>query len=64
MVEMFGFMQILMVCTAAGMLLSLLFLAPAGAAVGAAHGLLVGVFVGLGEWQAARAEASYGQQSI
>lgn len=53
---MFGFIRNLMVCTSAGILLSVVFLAPAGAVVGALNGLLVGIFVGLGEWKAKRAD--------
>jgi hypothetical protein len=61
---MFGFMRILMMCTMAGMLLSVVFLTPAGAVVGAVNGFLVGICVGLGEWKATRAGALRIQQSI
>jgi hypothetical protein len=45
---------------AAGTLLSLAFLTPAGAVVGAINGLIVGVCVGLGELRAKQTEASVG----
>ncbi len=61
---MFGFMRTLMMCTMAGMLLSLVFLTPAGAVVGAVHGFLIGVCVGVGEWKATHAKVSCIQQSI
>jgi hypothetical protein len=61
---MFGFMRNVMMCTLAGSVLAVVFLTPAGAVVGAVHGFLVGVCVGLGEWKAARAESSCVQQLI
>ena len=51
---MFGFMREVILCATAGMLLSVVFLTPTGAAMGAANGLLVGICVGLGEWKARR----------
>jgi hypothetical protein len=56
MSDMFGFLRSLVVCTAAGILLAVVFLSPAGAVFGAVNGLLVGLCVGLAEWRAQRAE--------
>jgi ammonia channel protein AmtB len=53
---MFGFLQKLMVCAAAGTLLSLIFLTPAGGMVGAMSGLLIGICVAMGEWKVQREE--------
>jgi hypothetical protein len=58
--DMFGFLQKLIICMAAGTLLSLVFLTPTGAVVGAINGLIVGVCVGLGELRAKQTEASVG----
>jgi hypothetical protein len=48
---MFNYIQILGYCTLAGYLLAMVFMAPGGAAVGAAKGLLVGVLVAWAEWK-------------
>jgi hypothetical protein len=45
---MFGFVWNLLMCATAGIFLSVVFLSPAGAIVGAANGVLVGICVGLG----------------
>lgn len=46
--NMLGFGQSLLMCATAGIFLSLLFLTPAGAFIGAVNGVVVGIFVGLG----------------
>jgi ammonia channel protein AmtB len=46
--NMFGFAQSLLMCATAGIFLSLVFLTPAGAFVGALNGIVVGIFVSLG----------------
>jgi hypothetical protein len=61
---MFELMRSLMVCTAGGILLAVVFLTPSGAAVGAVNGFLVGIFVCMGEWRAKRAEGSLMRQLI
>lgn len=61
---MFGLTRNLMMCTSAGILLSLVFLTPTGVIVGAVNGFLVGICVGLGEWKASRAERLPIQQLI
>ena len=56
MANMFNFLRTMMICTAAGVLLSVVFLAPAGGVVGAMSGLLIGACVAMGEWKALREE--------
>ena len=53
---MFSFLRTMMICTAAGVLLSVVFPTPAGGVVGAMSGLLIGVCVAMGEWRAQREE--------
>jgi hypothetical protein len=53
---MLTFLRSLVVCTAVGILLAVVFLSPTGAVVGAVNGLLVGFCVGLAEWRAQRAQ--------
>ena len=53
---MFGFLRNLLVCTAAGMSLAVVFLVPGGAVAGAVNGLLVGLLVGLAGWRSQRDE--------
>jgi hypothetical protein len=53
---MFNFLRTMMICTAAGVLLSVVFLTPAGGVVGAISGLLVGVCVAMGGWRVQREE--------
>ena len=48
---MFNYVRILMLCTAAGFGLAILFMTPGGAELGAAKGLVVGLLVALGEWK-------------
>jgi hypothetical protein len=48
-VDMFGFMQNLILCTSASLFLALAFLSPTGAALVTASGLLVGICLDLGE---------------
>jgi hypothetical protein len=61
MEAMLGFLQSVLMCTFAGMLLSLLFVTPAGAVLGGVNGCLVGICVGLGERTARRAGSSIGR---
>jgi len=61
---MFGFTWKLMICTMVGVVLSVVFLTPTGAVVGAINGFLVGIFVGLGEWKTTRAAESFIHQWI
>ena len=53
---MFNVLRTMMICTAAGVLLSVVFLTPAGVVAGAMSGLLIGVCVAMGEWRAQREE--------
>jgi hypothetical protein len=53
---MFGFLRNLVMCTAAGTLLALVFLTPTGAVLGALNGLLVGICICLAERRAQQAE--------
>jgi len=54
---MSSFLRNLVMCAAAGILLTVVFLTPASAAVGAINGLIVGLCMCLAEWRAQRAEA-------
>ena len=56
MANMFNVLRTMMICTAAGVLLSVAFLTPAGVVAGAISGLLIGVCVAMGEWRARREE--------
>ena len=56
MANMFNFLRTMMICTAAGVLLSVVFLTPTGGVVGAISGLLIGVCVAMGDWRAEREE--------
>jgi hypothetical protein len=53
---MVGFLRNVLICSAIGFFLALVFLTPAGALVGAVNGLLVGVCVTLGELRARDSE--------
>ena len=53
---MFGFLRSLVLCTAGGVLLAVVFLTPTGAVFGAVNGFVVGLCVGLAEWRAQRLE--------
>jgi hypothetical protein len=53
---MFSFLRNLVICTAAGILLAVVFLTPTGAVVGAVNGLLVGLFMCLADWRVQREE--------
>jgi hypothetical protein len=50
----FNYIRILMLCTIAGYVLAILFMAPGGANLGATKGLLVGLLVVWGEWKSKR----------
>ena len=52
------YVRILVFCTLVGILLPTVLMIAGGAAAGALKGLLVGVFVALGEWKANHAKAS------
>ena len=51
---MFYYIRILAFCTIAGFILATIFMTPAGATAGAAKGLLLGTFIGWGEWKSRR----------
>jgi ABC-type Mn2+/Zn2+ transport system permease subunit len=53
---MFSFLRTMMICTAAGVLLSVVFPTPTGGVVGAMSGLLIGFCVAMGKWRAQREE--------
>ena len=53
---MFGFLRNVVLCTAGGVLLAVVFLTPTGAVFGAVNGLIVGLCVGLAERRAQRLE--------
>ena len=46
---MFSLLRTIIICTAAGLLLSVVSLAPAGGLIGAMSGLLIGACVAMGE---------------
>lgn len=49
---MFNYIRTLMLCTVAGYVLAIVFMTPGGAYLGATKGLLIGMMVAWGEWQA------------
>ena len=55
---MFGCLRYLVMCAAAGTVLSVLFLTPTGVVLGSVNGLLVGICMCLAELRAQRAEGT------
>lgn len=55
---MFGYVQILVLCTLAGFCLATIFMGPGGALAGALKGLLLGLLIAWGEWRSKRRDVA------